>query len=70
MMTNTQVLFSVGIPSLLVVLSWITNSTRLSNIERRLDEVVAKSHKLALEIMRFMTALHERIAVVETKQNS
>lgn len=69
MMTNTQQLFSIGIPSLLVVLSWITNNTRLSNIERRLDEVVANNHKDALEIMRSMTALHERIAVVETKQN-
>lgn len=77
MMATTQLLPSIGIPSLLVVLSWITNSTRLGNIERRLDahdgrfnDVISNNHKDALEIMRSMTALHERVAVVETKLNS
>ena len=60
-MTNMQLLLSIGIPSLLIVLSWLTNNTRFDRIERRLD-----GH----DIMRQLTALHERIAVVEEKQRA
>jgi hypothetical protein len=103
-MTNLQLLLSIGIPSILVILSWINNSQRLTRLEagldatnRRLDDTNkrlevgldacnkrldsglealykriedgrADSHKDALEIMRSMTALHERLAVVEAKQ--
>jgi len=35
---------------------------------KKLDEVMAAGHKDALEIMRQMTTLHERVAVVEAKQ--
>ena len=73
-MTNLQLLLSIGIPSLLIVLSWITNNSRLDRIEKRLDaqdsrfnELQASNHRDALEILRSMTALHERVAVVETK---
>ena len=87
-MTNMQLLLSIGIPSLLIVLSWLTNNTRFDRIERRLDGHDARfdrmddkfsakidalqsaGHKDALEIMRQLTALHERIAVVEEKQRA
>lgn len=82
-MTDLQLLLSIGIPSLLVVLSWINNNARFTAIEKRLDdhdrrfiemdarfnEVIASNHRDALEIMRAMTALHERVAVIETKQD-
>lgn len=85
-MSNLQLLLSIGIPSLLIVLSWANNNTRFERIEKRLDAHDAKfdalqarfearlealqaaNHKDALEILRSMTALHERVAVVETKQ--
>jgi hypothetical protein len=38
--------------------------------DKRFDDVIANGHKDSLEIMRSMTALHERVAVVETKQGS
>jgi hypothetical protein len=76
-MTNVQLLLTIGIPSLLIVLSWITNNSRFDRIEKRLDphdarfnEILAATHRDALEILRSMTALHERVAVVGTKQNS
>jgi hypothetical protein len=98
-MTNLQLLLTIGIPSLLIVLSWITNNSRFDRIEKRLDlhdtrfndlqtasdtrfsalqsasdtrfsALQSASHRDALEILRSMTALHERVAVVETKQNS
>ncbi len=37
-------------------------------LAEKLDDVVAAGHKDALEIMRQMTILHERVAVVEAKQ--
>jgi hypothetical protein len=74
-MTNLQLLLTIGIPSILVVLSWISNNSRLNahdkrfdEMERRFDSVISSQHKDALEIMRNMTALHERVAVVEANQ--
>ncbi len=37
-------------------------------LEAKLDDVKDSNHKNALEIMRQMTALHERVAIVESKQ--
>ena len=94
MMTNIQLLLSIGIPSMLIVLSWINNNSRFDRIEKRLDdhdakflaidlrfeaeadrtnarfdEVIHASHKDALDIVRTMTVLHERVAVLEAKQD-
>ena len=99
-MTSIQLLLSIGIPSLLVVLSWINGNSRhdrtdkriddlerridkrlddherrfeaidrrFDEVERRFDTVLAAVHSDSLEIMRTLTNLHERVAVVETKQ--
>jgi hypothetical protein len=67
-MTNLQLLLTIGIPSVLVILAWLSNSTRLSAHDKRFDDVISSQHKDALEIMRNMTALHERVAVVEANQ--
>ena len=37
-------------------------------LANKLDEVMAAGHRDSLEIMRQMTTLHERVAVVEAKQ--
>ena len=37
-------------------------------LSKKMDDMTAAGHKDALEIMRQMTALHERVAVVEAKQ--
>ncbi len=82
-MTNLQLLLTIGIPSILVVLSWISNNARLNALERRLDatdrkfeaidrrfdDLMIAQHNDALEILRSMTNLHERVAVVESKQD-
>jgi hypothetical protein len=85
-MTNLQLLLTIGIPSLLVVLSWLSNNVRFAALEKRLDalelktdrkfdeierrfqDVIAAQHRDSLEILRSMTSLHERVAVVEAKQ--
>jgi hypothetical protein len=105
-MTNLQLLLTIGIPSLLVVLSWMSNNKRLDKIEadierrfaevdrrfadvdrrftemdrkfaemdrrfadmdRRFDTVIDSQHRDSREILRNMTSLHERVAVVEAK---
>lgn len=40
-----------------------------SDVTTQIDAVKTAGHADALEIMRQMTALHERVAVVESKQN-
>jgi len=40
----------------------------ISSLRNKLDDVKDANHKDALEIMRQMTALHERVAIVESKQ--
>jgi hypothetical protein len=67
-MTNLQLLLSIGIPSILVMLAWLSNNARLSAHDKRFDDVISAQHKDALEIMRNITALHERVAVVEVNQ--
>ncbi len=36
-MTDLQLILTISIPSLLVILSWIQNNTRLSRLEAALD---------------------------------
>ncbi len=124
-MTNLQLLLTIGIPSLLVVLSWMSNNARFAAVDKRIDDldrkmerkfdeidrwfeamdrrfelidrkfelidrkfeemerrfdeseqrvelrfqdVITAQHRDALEILRNMTSLHERVAVVEMKQ--
>ena len=78
-MTNTQLLLSIGIPSLLIVLSYLANDKRFSAVESRMDRlegrVDARIDKLEAKIdQRFdnltshIISLHERVAVVESKQ--
>lgn len=83
-MTDLQLLLPIGIPSVLVILAWLSNNSRLGRVEQRLDvfeqrfrqvnlrfdAVIDANHRDALEIMRAMTALHERVAVVESRQSA
>lgn len=46
-----------------------TLERKLDRHDVRFDDLQAANHKDALEIMRSMTELHERVPVVETKQN-
>lgn len=38
-MTNLQLLLTIGIPSILVILSWMQSNQRLSRVEAALDKV-------------------------------
>ena len=40
----------------------------INDLRGKLEDVKDSNHRDALEIMRQMTALHERVAIVESKQ--
>lgn len=81
-MTNIQLFLSVGIPSLLVILSWLSNNSRADRTDKRIeavagrveavagrvDALAAQTHSDMLTLLRAMTDLHERVAKVETRQ--
>jgi hypothetical protein len=55
--TNLQLLLSIGIPSFLVVLSWISNNARFTALEARITSL--ESRILGLE--NRMTALESHL---------
>ncbi len=85
-MTSTQLLLTIGIPSILIVLAWLSNNTRLSALENRFsglenrldgrmsslaarqESMADTQHRDAVELLRAITALHERVAKVEARQ--
>jgi hypothetical protein len=78
-MTNVQFLLSIGIPSVLVILSWISNNTRLSRLEtasdalqRRMDDFQRGMHNDMLSfqaaLLGEMANLRERVAAVEARR--
>ena len=79
-MTNSQLWLAIGIPSVLVVLSWIQQNARFSAMERRFEVIDQKfdgkfdsmrTEMITLRdtIHRDMITLHERVAVVEAKHS-
>ncbi len=81
-MTELQLPLSIGIPSVLVILAWFSNNSRLSTLDKRVDGVDSHIDRLStrvdvqadahhrdmLQILQAITSLHERVAVVESKQ--
>jgi hypothetical protein len=45
-MTNLQLLLTIGIPSLLVVLSWLSNNARFAAIDKQFDRVDRKFEQI------------------------
>ena len=67
-MNDTQLALSIGIPSLLVILSWIHNNTRLARLEsssdatnRRVDETNRRLDDLIRGINTDMNSLRDSI---------
>ena len=71
-MTSLQLLLTIGIPSLLVILSWIQSSQRLGRLQTVVDKLGSDLRTdlktLRDSIHRDMVLLHERVAIVETRQ--
>jgi len=82
MSPNLQPLLYIGIPAVLILAGMFFNwsaangirsevkdvRSEVKDVRDKLDDIKDSGHKDALEIMRQMTAMHERVAIVETKQ--
>ncbi len=75
-MNNLQSALSIGLPSLLIILSWIHNNTRLSRVgaasdatNRRMDDLQRSMHSDMLSfqaaILGELANMRERIATAE-----
>ena len=77
-MNNIQVYLSIGIPTLTVILAWLSNrsdNNRLNDKIDRLGESLRAEmislrndhHKDNLALMGYMVPLHERMAKLESR---
>ncbi|MDQ2924094.1 MAG: hypothetical protein M3R43_00815 [Acidobacteriota bacterium] len=63
-MTNLQLLLTIGIPSLLVILSWLQQSSRLSRLEASTDKgFEAVERKFDTVEMKFEAFRGEMVAL-------
>jgi hypothetical protein len=61
-MTNTQLWLAIGIPSTLVILSWLSNNRRLDRVE---DKVDALREQMYREFTEFYKTLGKHDAQIE-----
>jgi hypothetical protein len=73
-MNNTQLYLSIGVPTLTVILAWLSNR---SDINRLNDKVDRLGDSLRAEMIAFrrevhadLIMLHERVVKVETRQSA
>jgi hypothetical protein len=66
-MTNLQLLLSIGIPSFLVVLSWISNNARFTALEA---QIAASENRLDARISAVESRLDAQITAVESRLNA
>ena len=77
-MNNIQLYLSIGIPTLTVILAWLSNRSDLNRLndkvdamnERlsgRIDAAIDAHHKDNLALMGYMIPLHERMAKLEQR---
>ena len=83
-MNNTQLYLSIGVPTLAVILAWLSNRSDINRLNDKVDRLAetlrAEMTALRVDISRDMVAfrrkihedlmvLHERVVKVETRQN-
>ena len=78
-MTNTQFYIGIAIPSVLILLGWLHQNTRLQDLRGDVRDLRTEMTQLRVDINhdmvtlrdsihRDMVPLHERMATVEAKQ--
>ena len=77
-MNNTQLYLSIGVPTLTVILAWLSNRSDISRLNdkvARLAETLRAEmsairgdhHKDNMALMGYMVPLHERMAKLEPR---
>jgi len=82
-MNNTQLYLSIGIPTLTVILAWVSNRSDINRLNDKMDklgealrnEMLSFRREVASEMIAFrrevhgdLIMLHERVVKVETRQ--
>jgi TolA-binding protein len=82
-MTNVQFYLAIGLPSFLVVLSWISNRSdaaqlrseiaavrgEVNQLRGEFNQLRSDMHKDMMQLLTQMVTLHERVAVFESRQS-
>lgn len=77
-MNNTQLYLSIGIPTLTVILAWVSNRSDINRLSDKLDstavrlsermEAMNRAHHDDMNmLMSYMVPLHERMAKLESR---
>jgi hypothetical protein len=61
--TNQQLYLAIGIPSILIILSWLSNNSRLNRVE---DEIRAFRKEMFDEFKQFYRTIGQHDADIET----
>ena len=64
-MNNSQLYLAIGVPSILVILAWISNQVTVNRLADKIDRMSENQHKDALMLQGYMIPLHERMAKIE-----
>lgn len=65
-MINAQLYLAVGIPSILVILSWVSNNSRLNRLEDKIDGGLSSLRKEMFdEFKQFYRTLGQHDANIE-----
>jgi hypothetical protein len=67
-MNNTQLYLTIGIPTITVILAWLSNKSDISPLRADNNALRAEMINLSKEIYEALIPLHERMTVIEVKQ--
>jgi hypothetical protein len=77
-MNNTQLYLSIGVPTLTVILAWLSNRSDINRLNDKVDHLAetlrvemtairSDHHKDNMALMGYMVPLHERMAKLEPR---
>jgi hypothetical protein len=77
-MNNTQLYLTIGIPTLTVILAWLSNRSDINRLNDKVDHLAealraemtalrSDHHKDNMALMGYMVPLHERMAKLESR---
>jgi hypothetical protein len=73
-MNNMQLYLSIGIPTLTVILAWLSNRSDINRLNDKVDKLgdSMRGEMIAFrrEVHADLILLHERIVKVETRQGN
>jgi hypothetical protein len=73
-MNNSQLYLSIGVPTLTVILAWLSNRSDINRLNDKVDKLgdALRAEMIAFrrEVHADLVMLHERVVKVETRQGA